>query len=114
MFRRARECTAEGYLRARVPYELFNHLAIDSTQQLKFLFRTPRELTNEDVNPFRFTLPDPGESALVAVRSLSYNALLRVDVDFLRAKATVDRGDDASEAGIVGRWLTCWLKPPYL
>jgi hypothetical protein len=45
--------------------------------------------------------------------SLSYDALLRVDVDFLRAEAAADRTDDASEAGIVGRWFTCWLKPPY-
>lgn len=45
--------------------------------------------------------------------SFSYDALLRVDVDFLRAEADADRTEDASEAGIVGSWFTCWLKPPY-
>lgn len=45
--------------------------------------------------------------------SFSYDALLRVDVDFLRAEGVAERMDDASEAGIVGRWFTCWLKPPY-
>jgi hypothetical protein len=35
--------------------------------------------------------------------SFPYDALLRVDVDFLRAEAGADRTDDASEAGIVGR-----------
>ena len=42
---------------------------------------------------------------------MSYDALLRVDVDFLRPEAFADRTDDTSEAGIVGRWFTWRLKP---
>ena len=38
---------------------------------------------------------------------MSYDTLLRVEVDFLRGEAVADRTDDASEAGIVGRWFTC-------
>ena len=40
--------------------------------------RTPRELTKEDVDAFKFVLPDePSESALVAVRSRSRSPIIR-------------------------------------